>query len=83
MYHVIAILKMSKGKMMRLYFLRDLDQYLRTNNITYSKFNQLDLNTIRACNTNTQAIEEYFRQYPMVDNYNRNNKIIHTFSTNI
>lgn len=64
-------------------FLQDLDYHLRLNGILHSKFNKLDLDTIRCCQSNTEAINEYFHQNPIIDNSNNQNIIIHTFKINV
>lgn len=63
--------------------LQDLDQYLRMVNISDSIFNHLNLQRIRDARTNTDAINEYFHQNPIMDCDGSDHIIMHTFSTNI
>jgi hypothetical protein len=63
-------------------FLQDMDGFLRKNNIADNIFNNLDLQRIRDAVSNTDAINEYFRQNPILSNYEPRHRIIHTFETN-
>lgn len=64
--------------------LQDLDKFLRINHITNSIYNTLDLNSIRECRNNTDAIDEYFRQNPInLDYADESHNIIHTFPSDM
>lgn len=64
-------------------FLQDIDLHLRKFGITSTIFNRLDLNRIKSCSNNTDAIQEYFIQNPISENLLSNDQhdIIHIFSS--
>jgi len=61
--------------------LSDIDHHLRTNGVTISKYNNLDLNRIRAARSNTAAVYEYLHQYPIPQHLiaDDTHEILHTF----